>query len=139
MSARCPVSISVEVAQQLLREEDIVAARATVKKVAAGLGLSLVNQTKVITAASELARNTLEHGGGGQMVIEVIEVGLRKGMRIVFEDRGPGMESIEKCLQSGYTTAGGMGLGLGGSKRLVDEFSIEMCKPGTRVTVIKWS
>ncbi len=121
------------------KTEDIVVVRQTVRALALELGFSLVDQTKVVTAASELARNTLVHGGGGTARIEVIENGSRSGLRLVFEDRGPGIPDIQQALQDGFTTSTGLGLGLGGAKRLSNEFEIES-RPGegTRVTAIRW-
>jgi serine/threonine-protein kinase RsbT len=119
--------------------EDIVNVRQQVRRSAVELGLSLVDQTKVVTAASEIARNTLIHGHGGWAVIEVVESGGRHGLRAVFEDQGPGIADLDKALQDGYTTAGGLGLGLGGARRLSNEFEI-VSKPGqgTRVTLTRW-
>jgi len=106
---------------------------------AAELKFSLVDQTKFVTATSELARNTLEHGGGGLMTAEVVENGLRKGIRLTFTDSGPGIANIELALKDGYSTGGGMGLGLSGSKRLVNEFYINSeLGRGTVVTIIRW-
>lgn len=103
------------------------------------MGFNLVDQTKLITAASELARNTLIHGGGGALVIENIQNGARRGLHLVFEDQGPGIPDINLALQDGYTTAGGLGLGLGGAKRLCNEFEIQsQVGKGTRVCVTKW-
>jgi serine/threonine-protein kinase RsbT len=120
-------------------ESDVVQVRQAVRKRAAGLGFSIVDQTKVVTAASELARNTLIHGGGGTCRVEALEDGLRRGLRLTFEDGGPGIVDLKLALTDGYTTGGGMGLGLSGSKRLVTEFDLwsEVGK-GTRVTVTKW-
>jgi serine/threonine-protein kinase RsbT len=102
-------------------------------------GFSLLETTKLVTAASELARNTLEHGGGGHAEIEVITDGIRRGVRMTFVDEGPGIPDIEVALRDGYTTGGGLGLGLGGSRRLVNEFHIESTVGrGTRVQVIRW-
>jgi serine/threonine-protein kinase RsbT len=119
--------------------EDIVRVRQEVRARSVAAGFSLVDQTKFITAASELARNTLLHGGGGQVIIAQFEQLGRKGLRLVFEDKGPGIPDIERALQDGYTTAGGLGLGLSGARRLSNEFSIDS-KPGqgTRVTIAKW-
>lgn len=118
---------------------DVVLVRQAVRKCAVELGFSLVEQTKITTAASELARNTLEHGGGGTVRLETLLEGNRRGLRLTFADRGPGIADIEMALKDGYTTRGGMGMGLGGSKRLVSEFQIvsEVGK-GTIVTIIKW-
>ena len=120
-------------------ESDVVMARKIVKEWAVSLGFSLVEQTKLITATSELARNTMVHGGGGEMTLEVVEKGLKQGLRLTFEDHGPGIPDVEMALKDGYTTGTGMGLGLGGAKRLVDNLEIfsEVGK-GTRITVIRW-
>jgi serine/threonine-protein kinase RsbT len=98
-----------------------------------------VDQTKLVTAASELARNTVVYGGGGTMTLEKLENGLRVGLRLVFEDKGPGISDIQLALKDGFTTGGGLGLGLGGAKRLVNEFEIES-KPGqgTRISITRW-
>lgn len=123
--------------------KDIFFVRKKVRDWAIEIGFSLVDQTKVTTAASELARNAMQHGGGGEMEISVItkpirEI-LRSGLRLVFADKGPGIADTQLALTDGYTTAGGMGLGLSGSKRLMDEFNLETeLGKGTRVTVIKW-
>src|ERR1700744_3795636 len=107
----------------LASSNDVVLARQRVRQWAVELRFSLVDQTKLVTAASELARNALDHGKGGTMTVEVLANGSRSGLRMIFEDQGPGIPDIEKALSDGFTTAGGMGLGLGGSKRLVNEFS----------------
>lgn len=100
---------------------------------------TLVDQTKLVTAASELARNALEHGKGGHMVIEKVTSSVKDGLKLVFEDTGPGIPDIETALRDGFTSGGGMGLGLGGSKRLVNDFHIESeLGKGTRVTVVRW-
>ena len=121
-------------------EDDISTVRSSVKRVVALLNFSLVNQTKIITAASELARNTLEHGKGGHALIQIIDDGSgRVGLRLVFEDKGPGIPDTERALEDGFTTGRGMGLGLGGAKRLMDEFEIESkVDDGTRVSITKW-
>jgi serine/threonine-protein kinase RsbT len=118
---------------------DIVAVRQAVRAWAIAQGLSLVDQTKIVTAASELARNTLEYGGGGSARLEAVQDGARRGLRLTFEDQGPGIPDIALALTDGYTTGNGMGLGLSGSRRLVNEFDI-WSKPGegTRVTVTRW-
>jgi serine/threonine-protein kinase RsbT len=106
---------------------------------AAGQGLSLVDQTKVVTAASELARNTLEHGKGGEVLLETVENGVRRGIRLTFEDQGPGIPDVAAALRDGFTTGTGMGLGLPGARRLMNEFSIESTPGrGTRVVVARW-
>lgn len=121
-------------------EADIVRVRQTVRTWANEQGFSLVNQTKVVTAASEIARNTVTYGGGGTVQLETLGDNGRRGLRLVFEDKGPGIENIELALRDGYTTGGGLGLGLSGSKRLCNDFSIESAVgKGTRITLIKWS
>ena len=123
----------------LRNSNDIVIARQKVRQSSIGLRFSLVDQTKLVTAASELARNALDHGKGGEMTIEELANGSRTGLRLTFEDHGPGIPDIERALTDGFTTGSGMGLGLGGSKRLVNEFSIESeVGKGTRVTVARW-
>ena len=119
--------------------DDVVRVRQHVRVLAAKSGLSLVDQTKVVTAASELARNTLDYGKGGYASMDVVVNGARRGVRIVFEDQGPGIADIELALKDGYTSGKGMGLGLGGARRLCNEFAIvsEVGK-GTRVTVARW-
>ena len=120
-------------------EADVVMARQAVRRWAADLRFGLVDQTKLVTAASELARNTLVYGGGGQMRIEAVENGIRRGLRLTFEDEGPGIPDVQKALEDGYTTGSGLGMGLGGSRRLVEDFSIDS-RPGegTRITVARW-
>jgi len=119
-------------------EPDVVAVRRRVREVSAQLGLSLVDQTKIITAASELARNTIIYGGGGTMLVQTLN-GPRVGLRLTFEDHGPGIPDIELALRDGFTTGSGLGLGLGGSRRLVNEFDI-VSRPGegTRITITRW-
>src|SRR5688500_6379279 len=118
---------------------DVVLVRQAVRALATQLGFSLVDQTKVVTAASELARNALEHGGGGSAKLEVVTQGVRTGMRLTFEDKGPGIPDVKLAMTDGYTTGSGMGLGLSGSKRLVNELSIVTnVGEGTSVTVTKW-
>jgi serine/threonine-protein kinase RsbT len=118
---------------------DIVAARQTVRQWAIDMKFTLVDQTKIVTAASELARNTLQHGGGGTMQIETVENGPYVGLRLTFVDKGPGIPDIQAAMKDGYTTGGGMGLGLSGSKRLMSQFEIETkVGEGTRVVVTRW-
>ena len=120
-------------------ENHVVLVRQAPRKWAAELGYSLVDQTKIVTAASELARNTLIHGGGGAARLEALTEGARKGLRLSFEDQGPGIADLELALKDGYTTGGGLGLGLSGSKRLMSEFEVvSHVGEGTRVTVTKW-
>ena len=118
---------------------DVVRIRQVARTWSAELKFSIVDQTKFITATSELARNTLEHGGGGHMTAEMVENGLRRGIKLTFIDQGPGIADIELALRDGYTSGKGMGLGLSGSKRLVNEFDIKS-EPGrgTTVTIIRW-
>lgn len=124
----------------LKSSNDVVLARQRVRQWAVELRFSLVDQTKLVTAASELARNAFDHGHGGAMTIEALSNGAKSGLRLTFEDQGPGIPDIEQALKDGYTTGAGMGLGLGGSKRLVNEFSIESeVGKGTKVTVARWT
>jgi serine/threonine-protein kinase RsbT len=119
--------------------EDVVRMRAAVRQAAIAQGLSLVDQTKIVTAASELARNALDYGGGGAVDIELVQNGTRPGVRLTFVDRGPGIADIEQALKDGYTTGGGLGLGLGGAKRLSNEFSIVSQRgAGTRIVIVRW-
>lgn len=119
--------------------DDVVKVRQEVRARAVEAGLSLVDQTKIITAASELARNTLDYGGGGTLLIERINDGARRGIRLTFEDQGPGISDIERALSDGYTSGGGLGLGLGGAKRLSNEFQITSNPgQGTRVVIARW-
>ena len=124
----------------LLRtSEDIVIVRQAVRSRAVELGFSLVDQTKMVTAASEIARNTVIYGGGGWADIGVMQESGRKGLRVVFQDEGPGIANIDLALKDGYTTGAGLGLGLGGAKRLVSEFEIRSTPgTGTRVTIGRW-
>ncbi|MEV4753564.1 ATP-binding protein [Micromonospora sp. NPDC049559] len=126
--------------QQIDSDEDVVRVRQLVRTVAVAAKLSLVDQTKLVTAASELARNTLVYGGGGRVEVSTAERDRRRGIRIAFIDDGPGIADLDLALTDGYTTGGGLGLGLSGARRLVDEFDIETAVgQGTRVTVTKWS
>ena len=118
---------------------DIVLIRQEVRKWAVELGFSLVDQTKMITAASELARNSLDYGGGGIVRFQIVEIGTKRGLQLTFQDEGPGIPDIELALTDGYTTGKGMGLGLGGSRRLVNDFEISSSAgQGTRVTITRW-
>src|SRR6476619_6470896 len=124
---------------KLVSEQDIVSARQTVRKLAQEQGFSLVDQTKLVTAASEIARNTVIYGGGGTLKWETLSDGLKKGVRLCFEDSGPGIEDLALAMTDGWTSGKGMGLGLSGSKRLVNEFEIESAPgKGTRVTIARW-
>jgi serine/threonine-protein kinase RsbT len=124
---------------ELRSSEDIVRIRQEVRKSAVALGFGIVDQTKIVTASSELARNTVDYGGGGTVRVETIQNDRRSGLRLVFEDQGPGIADVDQALRDGYTSGGGMGLGLGGSKRLSHEFEI-FSKPGegTRVSIVRW-
>lgn len=118
---------------------DVVRVRQAARSVALAAKLSLVDQTKVVTAASELARNTLVHGGGGTATVEVVEDGSRRGVRAVFSDDGPGIADLDLAITDGWTSGGGLGLGLSGTRRLVDLFDIRSAPgQGTTVTVTKW-
>jgi serine/threonine-protein kinase RsbT len=118
---------------------DVVLIRQAVRSWTAELGFSLVDQTKMITAASELARNSLEYGGGGRVLFESLQVGTKRGLRLAFEDNGPGIPDINLAMKDGYTSGKGMGLGLGGAKRLVNEFEVQSTVgEGTRVTITRW-
>lgn len=123
----------------LRSDEDVVALRKQVRERAVAIALSLVEQTKLVTAASELARNTIKYGGGGEVHLDELDDGLRRGVGLIFVDLGPGIADIEQALRDGYTTGGGLGLGLGGSRRLVEEFEIaSRTGQGTAVAVVKW-
>ncbi len=126
--------------QAIRIEQDVVLARQTVRQVAVACGLRLVDQTKLVTAASELARNAVIYGGGGEMHWETLQQGLRRGVRLVFADQGPGIPDLDQALTDGWTSGNGMGLGLSGSRRLVDEFELDSAPgKGTRVTITKWT
>lgn len=119
--------------------EDVVSARQAVREWALQLGFSLVEQTKIVTAASELARNTIVHGGGGIMRLQALNDADRRGLQLVFEDKGPGIKDIDQALRDGFTTGSGLGLGLGGARRLSSEFEIESSPgQGTRVRIARW-
>ncbi|MGE5500176.1 MAG: anti-sigma regulatory factor [Syntrophothermus sp.] len=125
--------------REIHSSEDIVLVRHTVREWAISIGLNLVDQTKIVTAASELARNIIDYGGGGRVVMQILSDGIKKGIRLAFEDKGPGIPDIEQALKDGFTTGKGMGLGLGGSKRLVNEFEIKSSPgQGTTVTITRW-
>jgi serine/threonine-protein kinase RsbT len=120
-------------------EQQVVLVRQTVRARALEAGFSLVDQTKIVTAASELARNTIKHGGGGTLKIEILNEGMKRGLRLIFEDHGPGIPDLSLAMKDGYTSGGGLGLGLGGSKRLVNDFQIEsQVGQGTKVTIVRW-
>jgi serine/threonine-protein kinase RsbT len=135
-----PERIEMRESQLIVADEDVVRVRQLVRKLAVAAKLSLVDQTKLVTAASELARNTLVYGGGGRAIVEIVSNGRRTGVRAAFVDEGPGIADVDLAMSDGYTTGGGLGLGLGGTRRLVDEFDIRTgMSQGTRVTVTKWA
>ncbi len=123
----------------VIKEQDVVPFRNRVKEYAIKIGMGIVNQTKLITAASELVRNMLKYGGGGTVSIEVVSQGRENGIRLTFADKGPGIKDIRLAMQDGFTTGKSLGLGLPGTRRLVSEFDIKSeLDKGTTVTVIKW-
>jgi serine/threonine-protein kinase RsbT len=132
--------VVVELARFSLRSDvEIVAARRGVGQWAQRIGLTILDRTKVVTAASELARNTVIYGGGGVMSLEIVRDGSRQGLRLTFEDRGPGIADVDRALEDGYSTGSGMGLGLPGARRLMNEFELtSTVGMGTRVTVVRW-
>ncbi|MEA3151875.1 MAG: serine/threonine-protein kinase RsbT [Gammaproteobacteria bacterium] len=122
-----------------MNEHDIVLGRQAVRRMAQGQGFSLVDQTKFVTAASELARNALIYGGGGVLKWEILLDGVKRGVRLTFQDQGPGIANLELAMTDGWTSGTGLGLGLTGARRLVNEFEIESTVgAGTRVTVTRW-
>jgi len=124
----------------IVAEADVVHVRQRVRARATELRFSLVDQTKMVTAASELARNALTYGGGGSAQIEVLSAGKKQGLRVVFTDQGPGIPNIAEAMRDGFTTGNGLGLGLGGAKRLVNEFEIESAAGrGTRIAITRWT
>lgn len=119
--------------------DDVVRVRQHVRMRAVEIGMSLVDQTKIVTAASELARNTLDYGGGGRVLVEIVQNGIRRGLRLIFEDEGPGMADVQAALADGFSTGGGLGLGLSGAKRLSNEFEIKSAPgKGTQVMIARW-
>jgi serine/threonine-protein kinase RsbT len=123
----------------LTTSEHVVVVRQAVRQRAVELGFSLVDQTKLVTAASELARNAIQHGGGGRVVMEIVSDGVRRGVRLAFEDQGPGIADIQLAMKDGYSTGGGLGLGLSGAKRLSNDFAISSTPGGgTRVVITRW-
>ena len=134
---------SIDVAQRVVlpirKQEDIVRVRQATREHAIAHGFSLVDQTKLVTAASELARNTLDYGNGGEVEIARLIDGMRKGLRLTFSDQGPGIQDLQKALTDGYSTGGGLGLGLSGARRLSNDFNIESAPgKGTRVMIARW-
>ena len=119
--------------------EDVVGVRQIVREWSIASGLGLVDQTKIVTAASELARNLIVYGGGGTMTIEALNDGAKRGVRVIFEDHGPGIADVEQALRDGYSSGAGLGLGLGGAKRLANEFHIDSrVGEGTRIAIARW-
>jgi serine/threonine-protein kinase RsbT len=132
--------VVVDLARFSLRSDvEIVAARRGVGQWAQRIGLTILDRTKVLTAASELARNTVVYGGGGVMSLEIVRDGSRQGLRLTFEDRGPGIADVDRSLEDGYSTGSGMGLGLPGARRLMNEFELtSTVGVGTCVTIVRW-
>ena len=125
--------------QPIRNTEDVVLVRQAVRAWAVEIGFSLVDQTKIVTAASELARNTVTYGGGGTVTLDLVSDGVRRGLRLAFEDEGPGIKDVEQAMKDGFTTGTGLGLGLSGAKRLSNEFEIvSALGQGTRVTITRW-
>jgi serine/threonine-protein kinase RsbT len=123
----------------VVRSDDVVRVRQAVRTKAVAAGFSLVDQTKIITAASEIARNTVDYGGGGTLQIETLREGTRRGVRLTFTDQGPGIEDLDRAMTDGYTTGNGLGLGMSGAKRLCNEFGVESTPGhGTIVTLARW-
>ena len=125
--------------REVRSSEDVVAVRQVVREAAVAAGFSLVDQTKIVTAASELARNMVIYGGGGALHLATLNDGAKRGVRLTFEDQGPGIADVEQALRDGFTSGSGLGLGLGGARRLVNDFEIDS-RPGegTRVTITRW-
>ena len=139
MPVSAPLSVANRAVLPIRNQEDIVRVRQATREHAIAHGFSLVDQTKLVTAASELARNTLDYGHGGEVEIERLIDGIRKGLRLTFSDQGPGIEDLEKALTDGYSTGGGLGLGLSGARRLSNDFSIDSAPgKGTRITIARW-
>lgn len=138
--ANASASIGAAEVQEIAGDDDVVRVRQLVRAQAvAATRLNLVDQTKLVTAASELARNTLLHGGGGRAEVQIVTNGRRKGVRLVFTDSGPGITDLDLAFTDGYTTKGGLGLGLSGARRLMDEFDVQTAPgQGTTVTAVKW-
>ncbi len=119
--------------------QDVVRVRQAVRNYAVALGFSLVDQTKIVTAASEIARNTIDYGGGGTATIDVVQAGARRGLRLTFADKGPGIPDIAQAMTDGYTSGKGLGLGLSGARRLSNEFDIQsVVGQGTTISLIRW-
>lgn len=133
------MDVTKEGAASIESSSDVVKVRQMVRQWAVAMGFSLVDQTKIITAASELARNALDHGGGGEVRLEALNNATRRGLRLTFSDQGAGIPDVEQALKDGYSTGNGMGLGLGGARRLVNDFAIDSAPGrGTRITIVRW-
>ena len=140
MAAAVDAGPSSSAAIDIRTDEDVVRVRQRVREAAISVGMRLVEQTKLVTAASELSRNALDHGGGGKAEIQVLQDGTRRGVRLIVEDDGPGIPDVDLALTDGYTTGSGMGLGLGGTRRLVDEFHVwTEVGVGSCVTIVGWA
>lgn len=140
MAAAVDSTPSSTVTLDILTDEDVVRVRQSVREAAVAVGMRLVEQTKLVTAASEVARNALDHGGGGKAELQVLRDGGRRGVRLIVEDDGPGIPDVDLALTDGHTTGGGMGLGLSGSRRLVDEFELwSEVGVGSCVTIVGWA
>jgi serine/threonine-protein kinase RsbT len=134
------MTVRSEGSQPVLIEQDVVLARQTARKLAQECGMRLIDLTKMVTAVSELARNTMVYGGGGHMDWQILEDNMRTGLRITFRDEGPGIPDLKLAMTDGWTSGKGMGLGLTGAKRLVDEFELDTAPgAGTRVTITRWT
>jgi len=139
MSVETPMLVETSETMPLRTSDDVVRVRQAVRARAVGAGFSLVDQTKIITAASEIARNTVDYGGGGDLLIEVLRNGARRGVRLTFTDQGPGIADLGRAMTDGYTSGKGLGLGLSGAKRLSNEFDISSTPGhGTKVTLARW-
>ena len=139
MPALASISVATRAVLPIRTQEDIVRVRQATREHAVAHGFSLVDQTKLVTAASELARNTLDYGNGGEVEIARLVDGSRKGLRLIFSDQGPGIEDLERALTDGYSTGGGLGLGLSGARRLSNEFTIDSAPgKGTRIMIARW-
>jgi len=139
VTASVSISVASRAVLPIRTQEDIVRVRQATRENAVAHGFSLVDQTKLVTAASELARNTLDYGNGGDVEIVRLIDGARKGLRLTFSDQGPGIEDLEKALTDGYSTGGGLGLGLSGARRLSNEFTVDSAPgKGTRVMIARW-
>lgn len=135
------MSVPVEASETVpvINSDDVVRVRQLVRRQAVAAGFSLVDQTKIVTAASEIARNTVDYGGGGTLLLEVLREGARRGVKLTFTDHGPGIADLDRAMADGYTTGGGLGLGIGGAKRLCNEFAVKSeVGLGTTVTLARW-